>query len=358
MVFSEDIPLAGLTTFKLGGKAAGVAVCKNLEDIKAALALSRERGLPWYVIGGGSNLLVNDAGYDGIMIKMEGKEMSFEDTEDKEASVGSNREAAVESDLKGKVLAIAEAGVVWDTFVEESITLGLWGLENLAGIPGSVGGAPVQNIGAYGADVSDTLAWVEALDTASGELRRFTNKECAFSYRESLFKHDPSLIIMRVAFILSKNSIPQISYADLKAKAEKGSETGETLTTPRAIAHAVREIRAGKFPDLAVSGTAGSFFKNPTLPQTTFETLKAAYPELPGYAAEGGMKISLAWILDHVLNLKGYVKDHVRLFEKQPLVIVAEQGATSHDVDLLAHEIESKVLVAIGITLEREVRML
>ena len=340
MMFSEDISLAGLTTFKLGGKARGVAVCKNLEDIKTALALSRERGLSWYVMGGGSNLLVNDNGYKGVILRMQGNQILFEEVENEQ------------------VLAIAEAGAIWDVFVEESIARGLWGIENLAGIPGSVGGAPVQNIGAYGADVSGTLAWVEAFDTVSGELCRFTNQECAFGYRESLFKHDPSLIIMRVAFLLSKKGNPYIEYADLKAKVVKAGEESKKLDTPVAIAKAVREIRAGKFPDLAVSGTAGSFFKNPTITPVTFETLKATYPELPGYPVDGGVKISLAWILDHALNLKGYSDGHVRLFEKQPLVIVAEKGATSQDVDALARDIERKVLEATNIGLEREVRML
>jgi UDP-N-acetylmuramate dehydrogenase len=336
MKYTEEISLSELTTFKLGGKAASYAACGNSEDIKTALALSRERGLPWYIIGGGSNLLASDDGYEGILIHLSANTVSFEEQED------------------GTVLAIAEAGAVWDSLVEESIQRGLWGLENLAGIPGSVGGAPVQNIGAYGADVSDTLAWAEAFDTSSNELRRFTNTDCAFGYRESLFKYTPSLIIMRVAFTLSHNGVPHIEYADLKKRAE----AGETLDTPTAIAQAVRTIRGGKFPDLSISGTAGSFFKNPTLTQETFQTLIQKYPELPGYEAEGGIKISLAWILDHVLNLKGYSEGKVRLFEKQPLVIVAEKGATAHDVDSLARNIESRVFDVAGITLEREVRML
>ncbi len=339
-MLSERVPLSSLTTFKLGGEARGVAACQNLDDVKTALALSRERGLPWYVIGGGSNLLVNDAGYDGIIIRMVGGALSFEDSSNE------------------STLAIAEAGAAWDSFVEESITRALWGLENLAGIPGSVGGAPVQNIGAYGADVSDTLAWVEAYDTASDTLRRFTKEECHLGYRESRFKHDPSLIIMRVAFMFSHHGTPHLEYKDLKIKAKEAVERGERLDTPLAIARTVREIRAGKFPDLNVSGTAGSFFKNPTLSREEFENLQKKYPELPGYAAEEGIKISLAWILDHVLNLKGYLKGHVRLFEKQPLVIVAEKGATTHDVDTLANEIESRVLETTGIVLEREVRML
>ncbi len=341
MRFSEDVSLAELTTFKLGGKTRGIAACFSVEDVQAAFALSRERGLPWYVIGGGSNLLANDAGYEGIMIHIGSDAMTFEDS------------AKDSSDVQ-YVLAIAEAGAVWNTFVQESVARGLWGIENLAGIPGSVGGAPVQNIGAYGADISQTLAWVEAFDTKTETLKRFTNEECMFGYRDSRFKHDPSLIIMRVAFNLARNGSPQIEYTDLRKKAE----AGEALSTPSDIAKAVRGIRAGKFPDLAVSGTAGSFFKNPTVTQEAFDALRANYPELPGYPAEGGIKLSLAWVLDHALALKGYSKGSVRLFEKQPLVIVAESGATAHDVDALALEIEQLVFNSTGIHIEREVRTL
>ena len=336
MTFRENIPLAKLTTFKLGGEVRGVASCGSIEDVKAALALSRERGLPWYVIGGGSNILASDKGFEGILIHITADEIHFDDSSD------------------DTVLVTADAGAVWDEVVQEAVTRSLWGLENLAGIPGSAGGAPIQNIGAYGADVSNTLVWVEAFDTTTDTVRRFTHDECAFDYRDSLFKHTPSLIILRSAFKLSRAGAPQLDYTDLKKKVEAGAK----LNTPLAIAETVRTIRAGKFPDLKVTGTAGSFFKNPTISNEAFVELQTHFPELPHYPAENGVKISLAWILDHALNLRGFAQGHVRLFENQPLVIVAEQGATAHDVDQLALEVEKKVFDATGITLEREVRML
>ncbi|MDR3546810.1 MAG: UDP-N-acetylmuramate dehydrogenase [Candidatus Pacebacteria bacterium] len=337
MTVSERIPLASLTTFKLGGPARYLAVCENLDDVQTALALSRERGLQWYVIGGGSNVLASDDGYDGVIIHVSADSIIFNDT-----------------DTNGEVLAVVDAGVTWDAFVDASVSRGLWGIENLAGIPGSVGAAPVQNIGAYGADISQTLVWVETLDANSGEVRRFDHDECALGYRDSRFKRDPALIIMRVGFILRHDGTQNLAYADLAAKASAGVQ----LKTPAGIAKTVREIRAGKFPDLSVTGTAGSFFKNPTITESAFDGLKTRYPELPGYASIDGVKVSLAWILDHVLNLRGYAEGRVRLFEKQPIVIVAENGATAHDVDALACHVEARVLDATGVVLEREVRML
>lgn len=339
MELSERVPLAKLTTFRLGGPARGVASCRSLTDLREALEYARAQGLPWYVIGGGSNILASDAGYDGLLIHPQNDGVAIGEL----------------SEITGReILAVAGAGALWDAFVSQTIAYGLWGLENLAGIPGSVGGAPVQNIGAYGTDISQTLVWVEAFDTATGELRHFGNDECAFSYRDSLFKRNPSFIIVRVAFALSKNGTPHLDYADLKREVE----AGVVLDSPAKIAVTVREIRGRKFPDLAVAGTAGSFFKNATISKEAFDTLAEKYPGFPGYEAEGGMKISVAWILDKILNLRGYSTGNVRLFENQPLVIVAEQGATARDVDALARDVEQRVLESTGITLEREVRML
>jgi UDP-N-acetylmuramate dehydrogenase len=344
MTLDENVPLSSLTTFKIGGNARYVATCKNSDDIKTALALSREGGLPWYVIGGGSNILASDDGYAGVIIRIVMKGFSFDSI-------------STDEDGKKVVHVTAEAGVVWDELVEESASRGLWGLENLAGIPGLVGGAPVQNIGAYGADVSETILFVDTFNTATEETQRFTKEECGFAYRDSRFKKDPSLIILRVVFQLQKESMPRTNYPDLN----KLITEGEELTTSVSIAHAVREIRAKKFPDLHKEGTAGSFFKNVVIPTKHFEELVSKYPELPGFKVNDTgrfTKIPLAWILDHVLHLKGHTQGLVRLFENQPIVLVAKDGATSHDVDALARHVEQLVLEATGITLEREVRML
>ncbi len=341
MKIVEHVSLTSLTTFKVGGDARYVLACESVEDIQGALAFIRERSLSWYVLGGGSNVLASDSGYEGVILQLKNTEVTFSSTD-------TARESCV---------VVVGAGVSWDALVSKTVAEGLWGLENLAGIPGSVGAAPVQNIGAYGADVSDTLLYVDAFDTKTDALVRLTKDECVFGYRNSLFKEDPAYIIVRVAFQLSKIPTPRIQYADLLALREQG----RVLDTSLQIAEAVREVRSKKFPDLHITGTAGSFFKNPTISSEAFSLLKAQYPELPGFPSSEDasvIKIPLGWILDHVLNLRGYTKGQVRLFEKQALVLVAEHGATTEEINAFAKEVETKVFSATGIKIEREVRML
>ncbi len=335
MTNDSDVSLSSLTTLRVGGRAHRVITAANESEVREAIHLAEEEGLPWYPMGGGSNLLAPDQGYAGVIIRLALPRSSFD------------------ADEYG-VVAVAEAGVVWDALVSEASARGLWGLENLAGIPGTVGAAPVQNIGAYGAELADTLLWVEALDPATGEAVRLALEECAFGYRDSRFKRTPGLIILRVAFRLREDGAPKLSYKDLrKAEAE-----GTSLSTPREIADAVRAIRARKFPDLTKEGTAGSFFKNPTIGEDAYTALVARYPDLPGYPGKEGVKVSLAWILDKVLEVKGLSKGGARLYEAQPLVIATTAGARAADVNALADEVSRRVREATGISIEREVRTL
>jgi UDP-N-acetylmuramate dehydrogenase len=291
--------------------------------------------LPWYLISGGSNLLAPDEGFNGVVIHITSSSITFEEE-------------------GNSIRVIADAGVVWDEFVSETVARGLWGIENLAGIPGSVGAAPVQNIGAYGVEVKDVLSWVEVLDTKSLELKKLQADECKFGYRESIFKHDSTRIILRVAFTLMKEGAVRAEYKDIAKKVAEGVP----LQTPAQVAEVVRAIRAQKFPDLSQCGTAGSFFKNPIISREQFEVLESKYPDVPHFVAGNNVKIPLAWILDNVLNIKGFSEGAVRLFEKQPLVLVTEEGATAQDVDAFANKIATLVLDATGITIEREVRSL
>lgn len=335
MTRRERVPLATLTTLRVGGEARVVVRAENESEVREALALAKEEGLSWYPLGGGSNLLAPDEGYAGMVIELALPRSSFS-----EGAEG--------------VVAVAEAGVSWDAFVTDTVERGLWGIENLAGIPGTAGAAPIQNIGAYGAELADTLLWVEALDPASGEVKRFLRQECGLGYRDSRFKREPGLIIIRVALLLTKDGAPRLGYKDLARAAEEGVP----LRTPQEVATAVRAIRARKFPDLSKEGTAGSFFKNPTVSEEAFEALRARFPELPGYPSAAGVKLSLAWILDRALSLKGHAVGKARLFEAQPLVIATADGASAHDVDALADDVTARVKEATGVGIEREVRSL
>ncbi len=252
------------------------------------------------------------------------------------------------------VEVIAAAGVAWDALVRAAAAHELWGIENLAGIPGTVGAAPVQNIGAYGAECANTFAWLECYDTVSNTLLRFDAEACGFGYRESRFKREPNLIILRVALRLTRTGTPNTAYPDLQRLAADG----EPLDTPQAIGEAVRRVRSRKFPDLSRNGTAGSFFKNPTITTNAYAHLKLRYSELPGFETSAGIKIPLAWILDHVLSLRGFTHGRAWLFENQPLVLVTEFGATAEDVNTLAEIVIEKVFVATGVMIEREVQSL
>ena len=332
MQIEEDVLLAPLTTFNIGGPAKFFVRARTVEDIKEALAFAKEKSLKIFVLGGGSNVLVPDDGFDGLVIKNELRGMERDgDT------------------------YLAAAGEPWDALCARAAGDGLWGLENLSGIPGTVGGAVVQNIGAYGAALSQMLQWVEVLDTALGEVRHIPKSECAFGYRTSIYKQEPGRhVVLRAAFKLSATAVPNIGYRDL---ADHFAGTRPGLADIRA---AILLIRSQKFPDLSQEGTAGSFFLNPTVPAAAAQELKERYPDMPLFAMPetSAVKVPLGWILDRVLNLRGYRLGEVRLFEKQALVIVATRSAKACDVRLLADKIKKEVQEKIGMAVQEEVKII
>lgn len=327
------VSLASFTTLKVGGEAAALVHARTEQDIIDAVALARSRTLPFYTLGEGSNVLASDEGYGGVVIRVEIPGLAF-------------------SEEGEETLVTAGAGVSWDALVQGAAERGLWGIENLAGIPGTVGAAPVQNIGAYGAELRETLRFVDAYDAGEGKMLRLSAAECALGYRDSRFKHEPNLIITAVTLALRTDGAPRIEYGDLLAAREAGID----LTTPAAIGDAVRAIRAKKFPDLAEFGTAGSFFKNPVLTPEAYAALSALHGTVPKFPNPSGIKVPLAFILDKVLGLRGYRKGNAWLFGAQPLVLVLDRGGRAEDIEALAQDVEKKVIDATGIKIEREVR--
>lgn len=326
----EHEPLAPRTTFKVGGSARFLIEIEHDADIRDALAFAHERGLPLCILGGGSNMLIDDGEADAVFLHIAMGGIDFPQSGE----------------------CVAGAGEAWDSVVARTVAEGLWGLENLSAIPGSVGGAVVQNAGAYGAELRDALVWVEAFDTKAKEPVRLVSSDCRFGYRSSRFKEEPQrFIILKAAFALSPNGSPNISYRDLR---ERFAGTSPSLS---AVRDAVIAIRAGKFPDLREVGTAGSFFKNPVLPAAQARALTEAYPGLPVFPAEdsGTSKVSLAWLLDHALGLKGKTEGAVSTYEKQPLVIVAQKEVRAAEVRAFAKEIQARVHAALGIAIEPEV---
>lgn len=335
MNISEHIPLAPYTTFKIGGPARFFCIVKNDADVIEAVAFAKEKEIPFFVLGGGSNLLISDDGYTGLVIKIE---------------IG-----GIVVEEKGNAgLFKVGAGVDWDQFVGDVVSKGYYGVENLSSIPGVVGAVPVQNIGAYGTDASSVVKNVHAFDTVAGVFVDISNTDCQFEYRGSFFKKQKGrFIITRVDIELRKNAVVDASYKDLRNYFDEKNIANPTLLQVR---DAVIDIRSAKLPDWKKWGTAGSFFKNPIVSATQFMILKKAHPDLPGFPEQDGrVKVSLGWILDKVCNAKGLVVGNAGTYEKQALVLVSKPGATAGEVVSLSRELMKIVKEKTGIEIEAEV---
>lgn len=332
MQIEEHILLGPLTTFHIGGPARFFARVQSVDELKEVLAFANEKNIKVFILGGGSNVLIDDVGFDGLVIKIE-----LTGVEEKEHTL------------------IAAAGENWDALVERAIKKNLWGIENLSGIPGTVGGGVVQNIGAYGQALSETLVWVEVFDIHTGTVEHLPKEKLSFGYRSSLFKQQEGrYVVLKASFNLSFVAAPNTSYKDLMSRFNGADPSlGE-------IRQAVLEIRRNKFPDLHLEGTAGSFFKNPILKEEEAKKLQEIYPNLPTFVMPetSGVKIPLAWLLDHVLNLRGMSIGGARLFERQLLVIAARKNTSSRDVLTLAEKVSAEVKHICHIDIEPEVKII
>jgi UDP-N-acetylmuramate dehydrogenase len=335
----ENILLKDFTTFKIGGSARYFAIVMSVDELKEIVIFLRAKKVPFFVLGGGSNILISDKGYDGLVIKNEIKGRFTKDM----AEAGS--------------LVTFGAGENWDEAVAYSISKDLFGLENLSGIPGTVGASPVQNIGAYGQEIKNVLSSVKVIDMESGEEIIFNNADCYFSYRDSIFKKEASkkYIITEVSFLLRKDSQVNISYKDLQLYFLEKTNLKPILGEVR---EAVLQIRSKKFPSLIETGLAGSFFKNPIISQEKFNELKVLLPALPGFPeVNEKVKVPLAWILDNVCQLKGYREGNVGLYDKQPIILVNYDGATEKEVSVFAKKIVDIVKNKIDLDIEWEVEL-
>jgi len=323
------------TTFRIGGGAGRVAFIDSVQTLEREAFIIKRHATPFFVLGGGSNLLVLDAGFSGAVLKMDIRGIEYV------------------SRSENSVVVRVGAGESWDAFVEWTTLEGLWGVENLSLIPGTVGAAPVQNVGAYGVEAKDVISSVEVFDMKTFEAKKMSNAECLFGYRDSFFKKNKHLVVVSVEFTLSKTPQPKIDYKDVALFFVEKKIENPTITDIRS---AIVAIRLAKFPDLHKEGTAGSFWKNPIITESEYKQLSVSYPGLPSFPSSPGyVKVPLAWILDNVCGLKGYAQGKARLFEKQPLVLVAQFDASSDDVVQLAKYVENKVFTETGIHIEREV---
>ncbi len=342
MDIQRNVLLKKFTTFRIGGTADFFVRVKSSDELKEALVYAKTNRLKIFILGGGSNIVFSDDGFKGLVIKIEIK--------------GVVSRSATESSV---TLAVG-AGEEFDDFVSFCVVNSLYGIENLSAIPGTVGAAPIQNIGAYGMEVKDTIEWVDAVHIKTCETKRFTCTECNFAYRDSFFKTKTGkeYCITRVCFNVKKKARLNLSYADLVTYFGKNN-----ASSLQEVRDAIIDIRSQKFPDLNKVGTAGSFFKNPILTVKEFQALQEKFQEkfqkkrieIPRYKTkEGLIKVPLGFILEK-LGWKGKEYTSLSTYRNQALVIVNNACATQKQLETFACMIEKDVKEKINIVIEKEV---
>jgi len=342
MVITENVPLAPLTTLKVGGAARYFIEAETIEEVSQAVEFACSNALPLFVLGGGSNLVISDAGWPGLVLKV--------------GITGINHRHGHE-----EVVFEASAGEDWDKFVGLVVAHNCSGVECLSGIPGNVGGTPVQNVGAYGQEVANTIESVLALDLKDGQLHELCKEACGFSYRSSIFNTSERgrYIILRVNYTLKHGGEAYIAYADLKRYFAGWSEKPSLANTR----DAVRKIRAGKGMLITAGDddcrSAGSFFKNPIVSEEQYQALTARAAaknlQIPSYPAlDAQKKVSAAWLVEHSGFSRGYGNGSVGISRKHALAIVNRGNATATDVVALKEDIQQRVEEIWGILLEPE----
>jgi UDP-N-acetylmuramate dehydrogenase len=343
---SENVPLAPMTTLGIGGPARYFADVADSQTLLSGVDWAGSRGVPLFVLGGGSNIVVADSGFPGLVLRV---------------CIG-----GVETKLAGDHVELtAGAGEEWDPLVARSVANNCAGLECLSGIPGRVGATPIQNVGAYGQDTSETLVSVEALDLNEKQLIHLSAADCEFGYRTSRFKtrDRERFVITRVSYRLTISGAPAIRYPELQRHLAELKKSIPSLADVREAVLAIRRRKAmvidASDPD---SRSVGSFFVNPTLTREHFDQMKSqaarfirAGEEIPAYPATDNMvKLSAAWLIERSGISRGYVHGDVGTSTKHALAIINRGGGTAREVGALKELIQSRVLDAFGIVLTPE----
>ncbi|CAM3032662.1 UDP-N-acetylmuramate dehydrogenase [Pseudomonas gessardii] len=328
-----QVSLKAFNSFGIDVRAQLFAEAHSDADVREALAYAAAQPLPLLVIGGGSNLLLTQD-IPALVLRMatRGIRVLHEDAQ--------------------QVVVEAEAGEAWHPFVLWTLEQGFSGLENLSLIPGTVGAAPMQNIGAYGVEIKDVFAGLTALDRQTGELRDFSLAECNFAYRDSLFKHEVGRwLILRVRFALSRVAQLKLGYGPVQ---QRLAEQGITQATPSDVSRAICSIRSEKLPDPAVLGNAGSFFKNPLVSQGLAAQLQLQYPDLVAYPqVDGQVKLAAGWLIEKA-GWKGFRDGDAGVHRLQALVLVNYGAATGLDISSLAQRIQRDIAERFQVDLEME----
>ena len=330
-----NISLKQYTTMKLGGEARYMATADSPGDVVSLYRNARKENLPIFVLGGGSNVITHDEVFEGIVLlnKIKGFEIISETDETTDVKIG--------------------AGEVWDEVVEKAIGLGLQGIEAMSGIPGTAGAAPVQNVGAYGQEIADTLISLEAYDSKTDTIVTISADECDFSYRNSIFrdKEKGRYCILNITLRLNKAEPKPPYYASLQKYIDENDIREVNLSVIRV---AVLNIRSEKLPDPAELPSAGSFFKNALVEKWKLEELQKEYSDIPNYAmSDGRYKIPTGWLIDKA-GLRGYRSHGMRVYEKNALVLVNDSATGYDDLAAIREEIVQIVFDKFGIKIEQE----
>ncbi|MBE9466072.1 UDP-N-acetylmuramate dehydrogenase [Dyadobacter subterraneus] len=331
----ENVSLRQFNTFGLESRAQFFEEAESTEALTDIIKNPALKEIPKFILGGGSNVLFTQ-NINALVIKIaiKGIELIKEDQDYVWLHVG--------------------AGEKWHDFVMYCVDHNYAGVENLSLIPGTIGAAPMQNIGAYGVEIKDVVETVEAISIETAEMRTFSKEECLFGYRESIFKHalKGKLIITGVVFRLNKKPVYHVEYGDIqKTLAEMNVET----PTIKAISEAVIRIRESKLPDPAKIGNAGSFFKNPEISTSQFDRLKSDFPNLPGYPTTPGfIKVPAGWLIEQA-GWKGYREGEIGVHARQALVLVNYGGGSGAEIKALSEKIQKSVQDKFGVSLSAEV---
>ncbi len=333
LLIEQGYSLQALNTFAVEAHAAYFAEARDDQAVTEAINEACRLDVPLWILGGGSNLVLT-GDVQALVLHM------------------ASRGIRVLEDDGQQVVIEAEAGEPWHPFVLRSLELGLAGLENLSLIPGTVGAAPIQNVGAYGVEIKDVFAGLTALDRQTGSLVEFDLAACEFAYRDSLFKRQAGrYVILRVRFMLHRTAELSLEYGPLRNWLQQHDVQSPT---PMDVSRAVCSIRSDKLPDPRVLGNAGSFFKNPLVPQSKADALLEQYPDLVAFPQGGGqVKLAAGWLIDRA-GWKGYRQGDVGVHRLQALVLVNYGQATGQQILQLAEKIQADILERFGVRLEIE----
>lgn len=336
--FEQNVSLAPWTTIGIGGPARFFFRAKSVDEIREALAEAKTRELPVFILGGGSNLLIADSGYDGLVLQID------------------LRGITVESEDEYAMVKVA-AGEPWDPFVAFTVEHGYAGVECLSGIPGSTGATPIQNVGAYGQEVSETIVRVEVLDRTTDRVITLTNWDCRFGYRSSLFKNyeKERYIVVAVTFRLRVGGEATVKYPELQRFLDERGVALRDLEGVREAVIAIRK-RKGMVLDPADPDTRsdGSFFMNPVLTREDYVRFAAIAPSAPHFPAGEAVKLSAAWLIENAGFTKGFTLGNVGLSSKHSLAVINRGGGTAREVVELVELIRSRVFEQFGVELHPE----